>query len=142
MPVSGGDGGLPSGHIFVQEAGALFGVQAAVSAATTLGDTAMAQRHSAVFEDFRAALLRNVSGNSARVSDRFPDVVGMYPGFTPADAETCCAWGAVECAPPLCSGQQHSLAWPAGFRRVLMSTHTIAFSACVTHATQNERIPP
>ena len=34
MPVSGGDGGLPRGRIFVQEAGALFGVQAAVSAAT------------------------------------------------------------------------------------------------------------
>ena len=143
MPVSGGDGGLPSGRIFVQEAGALFGVQSAVSAATTLGDTAMAQRHSAVFEDFRAALLRNVSGNSARVSESFPDVVGMYPGFTPADAETCCAWGAVECAPP-------SMLWPAAFvgvaSRIPSHAHVHAYhrviSACVTHATQNQRIPP
>ena len=32
MPGSGGDGGLPHGQIFVQEAGALFGVRAAASA--------------------------------------------------------------------------------------------------------------
>ena len=39
--------GLPSGHVFVQEAGALFGVADAATAAKALGYTAAAARHHA-----------------------------------------------------------------------------------------------
>eukprot|EP01052_Picozoa_sp_SAG31_P011322 SAG31_NODE_638_length_13329_cov_13.538095_17_plen_903_part_00 len=97
LPKSGGDGGLPShAHIFVQEAGALFGVQCAADAAQELGLKADAKRHQEVFAEFRHALQSSVSANAVKVSSVFPDVVGMYPGFTVADAETCCAWGAVD----------------------------------------------
>ena len=42
MPNGGGDGGLPAGHIYVQETGALFGVKVASDAAAMLGDSANA----------------------------------------------------------------------------------------------------
>ena len=73
MPKSGGDGGLPVGHVFVQEAGALFGLQCASQAAAALGDTAAARRFEAEFEDFRAALLRAEGANY----DEQNGVVGM-----------------------------------------------------------------
>ena len=59
--------GLPSGHVFVQEAGALFGVADAATAAKALGYTAAAARHDAVFTDFREALIRNVTANDVEV---------------------------------------------------------------------------
>ena len=94
--MSGGDGGLPSGHIFVQEAGALFGVADAATAAQALEETAAAARHDAVFVEFQEALQRNVTANDAEVSADYPSVAGMYPGFTAEGAEGCCAWGGVD----------------------------------------------
>ena len=85
MPVSCGDGGLPSGHIFVQEAGALFGVQAAVSAATTLGDTAMASGYDLGFgsADFTPAhlekkLVQNVTHPEGKALWACSDAEGLY----------------------------------------------------------------
>jgi hypothetical protein len=64
--------------------------------AKALGDDEAQARHAAVFEDFHAALLRNVTANSVRISADYPSVVGMYPGFTPETAAGCCAWGGVD----------------------------------------------
>eukprot|EP01043_Picozoa_sp_COSAG02_P045398 COSAG02_NODE_4145_length_5717_cov_40.762193_5_plen_184_part_00 len=80
----------------MQEAGALFGVADAATAAKALGYQAAAARHSAVFNEFRDALLRNVSANTVKLSAVYPSVVGMYPGFNVEEAKGCCAWGGVD----------------------------------------------
>lgn len=95
LPRSGGDGGLPTGHVFVQEAGALFGVKVAADAAAELGLLDDAARHAAIFGDFRAALLQNVSRWSPDVGP-YRHVVGMYPGMDAEEAAACCAWGGVD----------------------------------------------
>ena len=75
-----------------------------------------------MFVEFHEALLRNVTANDAEVRhcslvcelsvscvsglvrfvsvvgqvSAYPSVVGMYPGFTAEEAESCCAWGGVD----------------------------------------------
>jgi D-aminopeptidase len=58
----------------VQEAGALFGVGDAATAARALGKHADAARHNAVFAEFQEALLRNVTANDVKVSAGYSSV--------------------------------------------------------------------
>ena len=75
----------------MQEAGALYGVQCAATAAQALGLTAATARHTAVFDDFHAAMLSSATANTVHVSAAYPEVVGMWPGMKESEAATCCA---------------------------------------------------
>ena len=98
MAAGGGDGGLPSGHIYVQETGALFGIKVAAGAATLLGYKSTAAALNAEFASFRSALLASIHANPTAV-DGYTPVIPMYPGQTTAGMEQS-NWGAVDLVYP------------------------------------------
>ena len=97
MPVGGGDGGLPNGHVYVQETGALFGIKAAASAAKVLGLTSDAAALEAVFSEFQSALQSSMAAQRIAVGGF--DVIPMYPAqsVTGYDQSN---WGAVDLISP------------------------------------------
>jgi hypothetical protein len=98
MPVGGGDGGIATGHVYVQEAGPLFGLLAAQQMATLLGHNNTAARLATEFAEFKTALLASIDADLLSV-DGYSPVIPLLAGQKAAQYESA-NWGAVDTIHP------------------------------------------
>jgi hypothetical protein len=98
MPDCVGDGGLPSGKIFVQQSGGAAGSLAAMNAAKVLGFAEDAARAGAEWASFAGTLRASIAANVVPGFENFTGpLLPMYPGDT---SFACCGWGAVDIVYP------------------------------------------